>query len=168
MTVDRAAATARLGFALDPSVAVIDLDWLAGQCHCSPLYVELSTAGRRHGVLRVVDSRINSGDEVYLHPGAWLDKAPLPGTRVELTPVDQAAYRDWRKRHTEWRRSLLIASAVLTVVAGLIEASWSVGRFWDLWQPNDFWAGASHLAKWLLLGLGVGGIALWRDYRAIE
>ena len=166
---------ARFGLSPHPSMAAVDVEWLKDQLGLPEKpgtgleYVRVASAGRSLGVLRLLDTRLNTQEDIYLHPGAWLRRgAPEPGTRVEIEAVDERAYTDWRKHHTRLRKYLVVGALVLTAAAGLVEAAWSAGRYWDWWHPSEFWAGFSHVAKWAMLAVGVGVIAAWKEYLTLD
>jgi hypothetical protein len=162
-------ATARLGHPPHPSIALIDIDWLEdGMEGTAPSYIRLLADGASLGVLQVLDSKVRSQEDVYLDPRAWLSPVPNPGTTLELEAVGKDEYAEWRKEHTIPRRRLFWASLGLTILAGIIELFWNVGKYWDWLHPNDFWAGLSQVAKWAFIAIGVGGITAYKDYRAIE
>jgi hypothetical protein len=168
----RLTATARLGYPPHPSIALIDTQWLEGELRESretvPSYIRLSAKDASLGVLRVLDSGRSSRGNVFLDPRAWLSHVPEPGKTLKLENASKDEYVAWRQEHTKLRRWLFWASLGLTVLAGIIELCWNVGKYWDWWYPNDFLAGLSQVAKWAFLGIGVTGLTAYRDYRAIE
>jgi hypothetical protein len=169
------AVTVRLGAPPHPSFVMVEQEWFEDLTteHLAE-YVRLTVMGEGSepgedlGVLRVLDSGWRSQANVYIDPRAWIKRVPAANETVELDVSDALAYKTWRKWHTRGRRRLFWLSLALTVAASCIEASWSIGKYWDWLHPNDALAGLSQLAKWVFLALGVGGIAAYKDYRTIE
>lgn len=162
-------ATAQLGRLPHPSIALIDRDWLKEKTAMDTVaYVRLTAGDKSLGVLRVLDSGIRSLDEVFVDPKAWLSRVPAAGDRIELEVVAKEDYATWRKKHTAKRRWFFWFSLCFTLVAGVIQLSWDVGKYWGWWHTTNVAAGWSQIVKWMLVGLGVTGIAAFREYRSIE
>ena len=161
-------ATVQLGRVPHPSIALVASDWLKENGMDSVAYVRLKAVDKDLGVLRVLDSGVRSLDEVFVDPRAWLSRVPEADTEIQLEAANKEQYAAWRKSHTKLRRDAFWASLCFTLVAGIIQLSWDVGKYWTWWHPNNFWAGLSQIFKWMLIGLGVTGIAAFREYRSIE
>jgi hypothetical protein len=162
-------ATARIGRPPHPSIALIDVQWLEDELGgTAPAYIRVMAGGADLGVLQALDAGVRTLEEVYLDPRAWLRRLPDSYSTIDLYPATKDDFDDWRRKHTRPRFRLFWASLFCALAAGMIELSWSAGKYWTWWYPNDFWAGLSQVAKWAMLALGVGGIAAYKDYRSIE
>jgi hypothetical protein len=164
-------AKVQLGRPPHPSIALVDRQWWTrelGNNATSYVRLKLKADNKYLGVLRVLDSGARSEDDVFLDPKAWLSEVPPADSEVELEAVDIGKYTEWRKEHTTAPRMRFWAALFFTVAAGLIQLSWDIGKYWVLWHPGNFWAGLSQLCKWILLTVGVAGIAWYKEYRSIE
>ena len=162
-------ATAQLGRPPHPSIVLVDRDWLKTKMSVDAVaYARLKVGDKDLGVLRVLDSGVRSLDEAFVDPKAWLSRVPEAGAEIQLEAADKEQYTRWRKSHTRWRRRGFWASLCCTIVAGIIQLSWDVGKYWTWWHPNSILAGLSQIFKWMLVGLGVTGIAALREYKSIE
>lgn len=161
-------ATVRFGRVPHPSLAEVDFIWLHEELQSEASFVSVSENGNQLGVLQVMDSQVRSLDLLFVDPRAWLERVPAPGSDVELAAASDQEFLTWRRTHTRGRRARFWIALALTVAAGLIELSWSVGKYWPIIHPNDTLSALSQILKWALVGLGVAGLTAYKDYRAIE
>jgi len=143
------------------------VDKLAGRYESSAVkYVRIYDADNADlGVLQREDLiHDSSADHVYLAESAKLKTPPPVGAQVHVAVADESEFKAHKRSMLRKDRRLLWCSLLLTLLGGLIQASWDVGKYVVLFTPSGVLAVASLVIKYLFLIVGVTGIAMYRAY----